>query len=307
MDILLDKKIDEDLKQKFYDVILATYPNKEKLQKDPDVLEAFESIVTIIGVNAEISFFKMRNFLHIILYNYLWAKGEIDYCLKDWDFSELVESFSLKDLLKFINSDDNLEYYLIYNYYQKLANDYALEFIDNSYEIINDIPWLNTWHKPFTQDFDLITTKLKMVTSSLYEYCDYTCSDAKDTIILDFFIHHKDFFGVTKEHFNNAAEFFSYAPILNEMLYLDSYYYLESKAKLNAAEIEILNFVKKQIRNNQINVLPHDEYLLLQILQCSLFINIHRADFIRKHPRELVKVQKLVKEKANKILLFEYC
>ena len=57
MDLLLDAKIDEELKQKFYDVTLATYPDKEKLKQDPDGLLALENIVTIIGLNSDISFF----------------------------------------------------------------------------------------------------------------------------------------------------------------------------------------------------------------------------------------------------------
>ena len=306
MDLLLDAKIDEELKQKFYDVTLATYPDKEKLKQDPDGLLALENIVTIIGLNSDISFFKMRNLLHIVLYNYIEVKCGLDDCLEDWDFTELVEN-SLSSLLKTIRHNDNLEYYLIYKYYQTLVQPHTLELIKENHDLVTHLPWLNTWHQPFTLEGDLITTKLKMVAFSLFEYCDYTCPDLKDTIILDFFRHHKDFFGVTKESFNSAQEFFTYLPILIQMLYIDSYYYLESKKALLSKEQEILNFVRHRIKENKITTLPDDEYLILQILQCSSFINMDKEDFFRHHPEKLDKVQKLVKEKANKILLFEYC
>ncbi len=309
MDLVLNPQIDEELKN-----LLGT---AAVLSKDNTVLNnnhvddnLIASLTPMLTNNYVLNFIKTRNLLHIILYNYNYATVVDDYILEELNFLPTVENSEINNLLKAITNNNDLIYCLIRQYYNIILNDGLLEMLDNNAEIYNNISWLNNWYQLINFDMELITTKLRHLMFELRDYCDYTETTLKDEIFLKFLYENKNYFNLINTYFNSLTEYKSYRFLLCQMLYLDSYYYLKcekSKRNLSIIEDYQLTYLDEHIKRTDINRLPFGKFTTLKLLDYFFLVNENRQAFNEENTKEYQNMQTLIKKKASKALLFEYC
>lgn len=304
---LLDESIDDELKKKYRTLLkVGNYP----LDDDPFWNEEIiTDLIPIIVSNYKLSASKTRNLIHIILYNYGFYLSTNDETLNELGLPHLMEEASIKKILARLSNDITLAYFLILNYFRIIADEYLVNMVQESIWT-NPISCLSNLDDAFQHDEVFITTKLKDV---LFAICEYTMGVDTvyyDEIILNFLLQNRDFFGVIEEYFDSKEQYLAYKPLLVQMLYLDAYYFLDSQKKsrgLSMIEASLLNKIKMYLDAKKINQLPpNDSYFILQLLECFYNINLEKTKFRQECAQSLKRVQKLIKEKANKILLIEY-
>lgn len=306
MDLLLNGNIDKDLEYLLASVIAASNEKKKN-----DFLNEYymDIIVPFITVNYDLSFKKKRNLLHIILYNYNYALQIDDYVFEEYDFVNLVETLDIKDLLKFISQNNDLEYYLVTNYYKIIFNQDLIDLIKDNFDCYENILWLDTWYID-NEEYELVTKKFVNLIFTVRDYCDYSDTILKDDILIKLIKENKDFFNIINYYFNSIEEFKYYKPMFIEMLYLDSYYYLtceKAKRKLSNNELNLLKVINETIDNNKLRELPKDDYYILMLIECLCNVNFERSEFLKDNGSHLDDIKKIVMKKANKALLLEYC
>ncbi len=312
MDIVLDVAIDNELRR-LLEAIMAIECEREEAHKllenriiTASITEKFSNIVTI---NHEFFFKKYRNYLHIILYNYAYAEIIGDEFLNAIDYVNLVENETLAHLLQIIENHADIKYYLFLNYIKILLNPELLETITQHHDCYQNISWQTTWPNLKPDQGELVTDKLKDVLFSLRDYADYAEADLKslrEPLYLDFLKRNYDFFALIPTYFNSVEEYLQYKPLLVQMLYFDTYFYLDSKSDLSKQERVLAMLVENRIWDEDTNILPENDYLILQMLECFYDVNLMKNVFKQEHPRELKNIQNLIRKKANKILFLEY-
>ncbi len=306
MDLLLNGNIDKDLEYLLASVIAASNEKKKN-----DFLNEYymDIIVPFITVNYDLSFKKKRNLLHIILYNYNYALQIDDYVFEEYDFVNLVETLDIKNLLEFISQNNDLEYYLVTNYYKIIFNQDLIDLIKDNFDCYENILWLDTWYID-NEEYELVTKKFVNLIFTVRDYCDYSDTILKDDILIKLIKENKDFFNIINYYFNSIEEFKYYKPMFIEMLYLDSYYYLtceKAKRKLSNNELNLLKVINETIDNNKLRELPKDDYYILMLIECLCNVNFERSEFLKDNGSHLDDIKKIVMKKANKALLLEYC
>lgn len=308
MNLVLDERIDYNLKL----LLEATLKllDIEDFKNMNLTKNLIENIVPFLCENYSLSFKKIQNLLHIILYNYNYAQLVDDYVYEEINFKALVENLSVDALLKILADDDNIMYYLIEKYYEIIFNEGLWEMLKTNEEVYDEIPWINDWYLTIPREYELVTTKLCNLLFTIKNYCDYLKTPFKDEILLKLLYEDKDIFNVVPEFFNSIAEFKTYKPLLMQMLYLDSYYYLQcEKRKGNTDSIDfgLILFLEEKIKNNKISSIPQGELTTLKLLDYFYLVNEDKNYFKILNPEELVKMQEIIKKKASKVLLLEYC
>ena len=308
MNLVLDEKIDYNLKL----LLEATLKllDIEDFKNMNLTKNLIENIVPFLCENYSLSFKKIQNLLHIILYNYNYAQLVDDYVYEEINFKALVENLSVDALLKILADDDNIMYYLIEKYYEIIFNEGLWEMLKTNEEVYDEIPWINDWYLTIPREYELVTTKLCNLLFTIKNYCDYLKTPFKDEILLKLLYEDEDIFNVVPEFFNSIEEFKTYKPLLMQMLYLDSYYYLQcEKRKGNTDSIDfgLILFLEEKIKNNKISSIPQGELTTLKLLDYFYLVNEDKNYFKTLNPEELVKMQEIIKKKANKVLLLEYC
>lgn len=312
MNIVLDSNIDEELK--YLLASTATLSKGKKLiDKDiKNILNDFfiDLITPIISNNYSLNFKKTRNLLHIILYNYNYAKMVDDYVFEELNFEHMVEDLSADELLLEITSNNNLIYYLTQKYFYIILNDDLKEMLDDNEDVYNNVNWISDWYLFIDNNYELITTKISHMLFDIRDYCDITETSLKDEILLKFLYENEDYFNITKEYFNSFQEFNSYKFLLCQMLYLDSYYYLQTekrKRKLNLFEEFLNTYLEEHIKMGKINELPNGKLTTLKLLDYFFLVNEDKITFKKNNCEELPQIQQIINKKASKILLLEYC
>ena len=308
MDLVLDEKIDKDLAI----VLEATLKllNKEDFKKASLNTTLIEKVMPFLVNNYSLSFKKVRNLLHIILYNYNYAHVVEDYVYEEINFKTLVNNLSVDALLQLLTEDENLMYYLIEKYYTIIFNEGLKEMLEANEEVYDEIPWINDWYLTIPQEYELITTKFINLLFTIKNYCDYLETPFKDEILLKLLYEDEDIFNVVPEFFNSLDEFKTYKPLLSQMLYLDSYYYLQSakrKEIFERMDLAFLIFLEEKIKNEKISSIPQGELTTLKLLDYFFLVNEDRNNFKNLNSKELANMQQIIKKKASKVLLLEYC
>ncbi len=307
MEWVLDASVDDKLKKKYQALLkLGNYSLDDDTFLNEEIIT---DLIPIIVSNYKLSASKMRNLIHIILYNYGFFISTNDEMLNELGLPDLMENTSIAEILTRTSNDIALAYFLILNYFRIIADEDLVDMVQESI-MANHLHSLDNINTAFPQEEVFITTKLKDV---LFAICEYTMNVDTvyyDEIILNFLFQNRDFFGVIDEYFDSKEQYLAFKPLLVQMLYLDAYYYLDSQKKsrgLSMIEARLFNKIKMHLDFQKINQLPqNDPYFVLQLLECFYNINLEKTKFRQEYAQSLQQVQKLIKEKANKILLIEY-
>ena len=312
MDLILDWEIDNELHRLLEAVIAIKFDQKEahKMLENrvitSSVVENFSKIVTI---NYEYYFKKYRNYLHVILYNYALAETVGDEYLTAIDYANIVESNGVIDILDICEKQADIKYYLFLNYLKILLSPELLEIVAHQPDLYKNLLWINSWPDLMPNKWELVTTKLKDVLFALRDYADYAETDLKsmrEPLYIDFIEKNYDFFDLIPTFFNSREEYLQYKPLLIQMLYFDTFFFLASKPDLNKQERVLAMLVENRILDEDIDSLPDNGFIILQMLECFYDVNLLKDIFKKEHPRELKNVQRLIRKKANKILFLEY-
>lgn len=311
MDLVIDDNIEKELKY-----LLATVAT---LSKKRPSLEGnigkvltdeyyIDLIVPYIINDYKFNYKKIRNLIHIILYNYNYGDVVSDYVYEEKNFLEMVQTLPIDTLLEKITEDEALSYYLVQKYFHIVFDTHLREIIDNNASVYEDIPWINSWYEPF-KNYELITKRLKNMLITLNNYCNYVETNIKDEIFLKLLYENDDLFNIVEEFSLTSKEFISYKPLIIETLFIDGYYYLLThKDKLTNIDKEIYNYIiNLKLKTNGIATLPMDEIITIKLLDYFFIVNENKNKYNETYFKELKDVQKLVKQKANKLLLLEYC
>ena len=311
MDLVIDDNIEKELKY-----LLATVAT---LSKKRPSLEGnignvltdeyyIDLIVPYIINDYKFSYKKVRNLIHIILYNYNYGDVVSDYVFEEKNFLEMVQTLPIDTLLEKITEDEALSFYLVQKYFHIVFDAHLREIIDNNAAVYEDIPWINSWYEPF-KNYELITQRLKNMLITLNNYCNYVETNIKDEIFLKLLYENDDLFNIVEEFSLTSKEFISYKPLIIETLFIDGYYYLLAhKDTLTNIDKEIYNYIiNLKLKTNGIATLPMDEIITIKLLDYFFIVNEDKNKYKETYSKELKDVQKLVKQKANKLLLLEYC
>ena len=182
VELLLDSQIDKEMGYMLASIVAAC---QKDIKSNNDFLNAYyiDILVPFITINYNFNFKKKRNLLHIILYNYNYALAFNDYVLEEFDFSNIVETLNIDDLLKYIDNNNELTYYLISNYFKIIFDEDLIEILKNNFDCFNNITWLHNWYLP-NQNYELITQKFTNLIVTIRDYCDFTDTILRDEILI---------------------------------------------------------------------------------------------------------------------------
>ena len=311
MDLVIDKNIERELK--FLLATIATLSKKRPILEGNigKILtdEYYIDLITPFIINDyKTNYKKIRNLIHIILYNYNYGDVVTDYVYEEKEFIEMVQTLPIDTLLEKITSDEALSFYLIQKCFHIIFDNNLKEILDNNEAIYESIPWINSWYEPF-KNYELITQRLKNMLITLNNYCNYLETNLKDEIFIKLLYENDDLFKILDEFSFTEKEFKLYKPLLIEMLFVDGYYYLlTNKNNLKGKDKDIYNYIiNLKLKTNGISILPIDEIITLKLLDYFFIVNENKNKYKETHNKELQDIQKLVKQKANKLLLLEYC